>query len=208
MSSLFVIGMGPGNPDYILPVAFKTANKCDVLVGARRYLNLFDKPQGHLIELTGNLEPVLLSAETWYKQGKRVGFLVSGDPGIFSLLPLLKTRFPDNDIEVIPGISSVQYLFAKLKRSWHDCEVVSMHGRQDVDLLSKVRNTRLLAVLTDNSNTPSAIARSLVRAGLKDKRITVGSRLSWPGELIITGSPELISQVDFDGMCVVVIEDE
>ncbi|NSW82377.1 MAG: precorrin-6y C5,15-methyltransferase (decarboxylating) subunit CbiE [Syntrophothermus sp.] len=208
MSSLFVIGMGPGNPDYILPVAFKTANECDVLVGARRYLILFAKAKEYLIELTGNLEPVLTSVNSMYKEGKKVGFLVSGDPGIFSLLTLLKTRFPDNDIEVIPGISSVQYLFARLKRSWHDCEVVSLHGRQDVDLLSKVRNARLLAVLTDNSNTPSAIARSLLRAGLKDKRITVGSRLSWPEELIITGSPESISQSDFDGMCVVVIEDE
>lgn len=208
MSGMYVIGMGPGDPDYVLPVAVKTANQCDVLVGASRFLALFDKPRECLIELRGDLESVISSVDTLYRQGKRVGFLVSGDPGIFSLLTLLKSRFPDRDIEVIPGISSVQYLFARLKRPWHDCQVISVHGRQNVDLLSKIKDSKLVAVLADSTNSPSAIAESVLKAGLKNKRITVGSRLSGPDEAIVSGSAEFISQNNFDGMCVVVIEDE
>jgi len=208
MTRLWVIGMGPGNPDYVLPIAIRTANECDVLIGADRYLNLFDKPREQLIELRGNLEPVLFSVNTLCKQGKRVGFLVSGDPGIFSILSLLKSRFPNEDIKVVPGISSVQYLFARLKRPWHDCQVVTVHGRQDVDLLSKIKDAKLVAVLTDDVNTPSVIAQKMVKAGFKNKKITVGARLSWPDEVIVSGSAEFISKTDFDGMCVVVIEDE
>ena len=40
-NKLYIIGIGPGNTDYIYPAAYKKIQACDMLVGGRRNLNLF-----------------------------------------------------------------------------------------------------------------------------------------------------------------------
>ena len=54
---------------------------------------------------------------------------VSGDTGYYSLLPYLKEIFT-NPIEVVPGISSMTFAFARLNEVWHDADLMSFHGRQ------------------------------------------------------------------------------
>ena len=55
---------------------------------------------------------------------------MSGDTGFFSgtkkLLPLLEGC----DTAVLPGLSSLSYLCARLRTSYEDVRVVSLHGRQ------------------------------------------------------------------------------
>ena len=59
--------------------------------------------------------------------------LMSGDTGFYSgtkkLVSLLEEE-TDWEIEVIPGISSLQYFCAKIKVSWEDAKVLSLHGRE------------------------------------------------------------------------------
>ena len=55
--------------------------------------------------------------------------MVSGDPGYYSLLDALRRGFPQEAIQVIPGISSFQLAFARLALPWHEAELLSFHGR-------------------------------------------------------------------------------
>lgn len=207
MMRISVIGMGPGHPDYILPVALRTARQCDVLVGAPRFLELFVETNSEKIVLTGDLHTLVEQIKNRYI-GRQVGFLVSGDPGIHSLLNFLKTNWTTAEIEVIPGISSIQYLFGRIKQPWQDCSIISLHGRYDNDLLAKVRENRLIAILTDPKNTPAAIASYLIQNGVSNKKVYVGCSLSWPDERIFCGDLDYISRLDINQMCLVVIEND
>lgn len=200
-----VIGMGPGHPDYILPAALKATSQCQVLVGAPRFLALWAGTDCEKIELTGDPNALVEQIKNEY-QDSRVGFLVSGDPGIYSLLSILKRNFTSAEIEVIPGISSIQYLFARIKHPWQNCSIISLHGRCDNDFLVKVQANQVVAILTDSQNTPAAIARYLIKNGVSQKKVYVGCCLSWPNERIIYGDLDYVSGLDIDEICLVVIE--
>ena len=43
----------------------------------------------------------------------------------------LAEALTDCEVEVLPGISSLQYFCAKLQRPWEQVRVVSLHGREE-----------------------------------------------------------------------------
>ena len=207
--SIWVIGMGPGDPAYLLPVAREKACQCEVLVGACRWLQLLDQLEPSTsrikIELTGDLDKIIEMVKDCYSHC-RIGFLVSGDPGVYSLLGRLRLHFAEEELGVIPGISSVQYLVSRLKRPWHDCCIISRHGRNNDDLLEAVRRQPVV-VLTDERCSPDEIARFLIKKGVMNKKVYVGSWLSWPQEQVVAGSLEYIGSLQFKEMSVMLIED-
>ena len=126
---IFVVGIGPGHPDYVLPAVRKRIEQAEVLVGGRRALTDFAGPQQQTMVIAGDIASVL----DYIRQSVRdkdVVVMVSGDPGYYSLLDALRRAFPVEQLQVIPGISSVQFAFARLALPWHDARLLSMHGRR------------------------------------------------------------------------------
>ncbi len=206
MNKLYVIGMGPGSPDYILPIAYKRVEACKLLIGGMRNLESFPDFQGKKVSLGSDLKAVI---ETIKKSLPhfQVGVVVSGDTGFYSLLNYLRGHFKDYELEVIPGISSFQYLFAKIKRPWHQSLLLSVHGRE-VDYLSRVKSGQGVTLLTDHRQSPEQIARVLLQADLKTVEMIVGESLSYEEERIVRGTPEeIIKQAPYN-MSVVVIMNE
>lgn len=115
--------------------------------------------------------------------------LCSGDIGFFSLsrttAAALRRAFPEVEFEFLPGISTVQYLAAKLGRRWQDCTLLSAHGR-DCDVLGRVLKRSQVFLLTGGDETPMTIIDKLISVGLGEVEVTVGQRLSYPDELIVT----------------------
>lgn len=183
MSKIFVLGLGPGNPDYILPVVLQKAAACQVLVGGKRQLDIFRPHDKEEIILSAALEKTIERIKAIY-QNRRVGVLVSGDPGYYSLLGVLLKHFRREDLEVFPGISSVQYLFAKAALPWQEALLVSLHGRRNEDLLRLVKENNTAAFLTDPYFPVGEIASFLIGQGIQGKRALVGEDLSYPHERI------------------------
>ncbi|WP_422445157.1 precorrin-6y C5,15-methyltransferase (decarboxylating) subunit CbiE [Thermoanaerobacterium sp. DL9XJH110] len=173
-----VVGMGPGAPEYITPAALQRIGKADVLVGGKRHLELF----------TGlDCEKKVLGAGTDFKEilnrKGNVVVLASGEPGLYGILDLVLRCVEREKVEVIPGISSVQYFLAKLKIPMKDLAVVSLHGRKQ-DLLSKMKEHATVVVLTDERHTPGYIAGILKQNGILNRTIYVGQNLSYEDETI------------------------
>ena len=62
MNEIIVAGIGPGHPDYILPAAARAIHEAKVLVGGRRALAQFARPQGEgqlTMAVTGNIDSVM-----------------------------------------------------------------------------------------------------------------------------------------------------
>lgn len=176
---LHVIGIGPGSPEWLPPAISELVLTCNVLIGGNRALNLFPDFQGEKYCLTGDLESGMAVLKKASPEKNRVGVLVSGDPGFFSLLPRLKKVFPERLISVHPGISSLQLVFARAGLPWQEAAFVSVHGRE-LSLLPRVIR-RPTAVLTGGENTPQRVARYYLKQGL-NPRIAVGNALTYPEE--------------------------
>lgn len=207
MKRLRVIGVGPGAGEYILPLAKEKANECDLLFGSERALAHFSGHHQRRMEFCQPLATYLplLQAEPT----KQKGVVVAGDPGFYSLLRFLREHFPPESLEVIPGISSVQYLFAKIARPWQNFHLTSFHGREMTDVATLIAQYPGLALLTDGTNSPSFICQTLYNAGYGHCQVVVGEMLSYPDERITMGTVREIAmqQREFQ-MAVVIIYDQ
>ncbi len=206
MNKINVLGMGPGHKDYILPITLRLIEKSDVLIGGRRILKDFEETNKEMVYINKDLLSIIEYIKE-NKDKKRIALLLSGDTGFYSMLEFIKKHFHDESLNVIPGISSYQYLISKLKKTWHNSFVGSVHGRE-LDIVETVKNNSTVILLTDNKYSPSNIAKLLINEGLNDRTIYVGENLSYENERIIKGSPKDIVELEKKGMSVVVIEHE
>ncbi|MDD2211394.1 MAG: precorrin-6y C5,15-methyltransferase (decarboxylating) subunit CbiE [Desulfitobacteriaceae bacterium] len=187
---LFVLGVGPGGPDYVLPIVRQRVVECDVLVGGKRNLAIFQAENKRKIVIGADVQAViaelreLVSPQTDKKTDCQAGILVTGDPGFYSFLGTLLRYFRRDELDVYPGISSLQYLFAKGVLTWQDGYLTSLHGKGPENLPPLVREHAKLALLTDGNLPPGEIARLLLQYGVKGKRALVGESLSYPEERI------------------------
>lgn len=207
MNKLWVLGMGPGSLDYVLPVTKRKVQECEILVGGKRQLELFRRMDKKEIILQGDLRGAIEKIKGDY-QRHQVGVLVSGDPGFYSFLNTLLSSFPREDLEVYPGISSLQYLFAKGVIPWQDAYLASLHGRNIEDLVEIVMQNQKVALLTEPAKSPSPIAQRLMESGVTKKRVLVGENLSYPDERIRDLPLEEWPGQETANLCVMVIYDE
>ena len=177
---LQVIGIGPGRPEWLPPAITELVKHCDVLVGGSRALELFPDFSGSQYCLSGGLTPSLTVIKDALLDEKVVGVLVSGDPGFFSFLPMLRREFPEEKIDVYPGISSLQFAFARAGLAWQDATFVSVHGRK-LSVLPRIIR-RPTAVLTGGENTPQQIAQFYLELGA-NPLISIGNALGYPEEV-------------------------
>lgn len=109
--------------------------------------------------------------------------IVSGDTGFYSLLSFMRKNYSREELNVIPGISSYQYLFSRIREAWQDYRLLSVHGRE-TEYIEIFAGEKGIVLLTDGINTPYAIAKNIYNAGYRDVEIVVGERLSYPDEKI------------------------
>lgn len=204
MQKIVIAGIGPGAAEYITPAALNAASGADVLVGGRRNLEAFRDLKKEVFIYSARQEE-LLAFVNEARKTKKVCILVSGDPGFYSLLDFFLKRVREEELEVIPGISSFQYMFARLKKPWKDYALASLHGRK-TDLKKKLLESGGLFLLTDRTNNPAKIAAYLLENGLSETTISVGENLSYPDERLVRGCPAEIVNMSFSDLCVVVIE--
>ncbi|HLN88562.1 MAG TPA: precorrin-6y C5,15-methyltransferase (decarboxylating) subunit CbiE, partial [Candidatus Binatia bacterium] len=131
MAKLNIVGVGPGSADYVTPAARKIVQKTQLVIGAKRSLNLFPADiKGESVVLTAkNLNSILKQAANSIKSGKNVTLLSTGDPGFSGLLHtvLESGLFSISEINVVPGVSSIQACAARLNISWDNTRLFTFH---------------------------------------------------------------------------------
>jgi precorrin-6Y C5,15-methyltransferase (decarboxylating) len=141
--------------------ALEAINNAQVLIGHQRHLDIFADFAGEKRPL-GDLSIML---DFLKKSDQRVVVLGSGDPNFFGVARFLLRNLPKERIEIFPNVTSVQYAFARIKEPWDDAIFVSVHGRGMKAAVDRIVASEKAAVLTDDINTPAAIARELISRG-------------------------------------------
>lgn len=183
MNKICVVGLGPGNLDFLTGAGRKAIETCEVVIGGSRQLEELDELISKDCEkyILGKLSEVVDFIRS--REGKDITVVVSGDTGFYSLLPFLKRNFRDEELKVISGISSYQYLFSRIGECWQNYTLASVHGR-DFDYIEGLKNGTGVVLLTDEKNTPYNIAKNIYQSGIEDIEIVIGERLSYPDEKI------------------------
>lgn len=200
-----VVGIGPGSPDYLLPVAARAIAAAQVVVGSKRAIAAFAPESARTYSIDRDIKGVLNTIRTQLLTDD-VAVLVSGDPGFYSLLAALRREFGTEYLQVIPGISSVQLAFARVAELWQDAELISMHGRTAEAAELRYLPGKKLGILTDPQHNPRHIAQVLLAFGWPSQTpVWLCANLSYENEQIVSVSlAEAVNTPGFDHSVMVV----
>ncbi len=207
---IYIVGIGPGSSEYLTKKALDTVKMSDFTVGSTRAIDLFDDVQN---KIAFNVKDLLDKLEEGVKlaaDGNTVSILSTGDPGFSGVLNTVlrlsdENNFSRQDIEVIPGISSLQLAAARCHIQWDNANVMTFHGRENIEeILPVINNGKVTIALP--SRKVRDMAQFLLDNGVEaDRRVTVCERLSYPDEKIVTTSLNNIASSEFTYMCIIVI---
>jgi cobalt-precorrin-7 (C5)-methyltransferase len=193
-----LVGMGPGSFKHITVEAIERIKAADKVIAFGRIAKTALAVRTD-IQVVSRVEDVIGMLEA----GADTAVLASGDPCFYGILDFLQKRGVNID-EVVPGLSSIQYMMAKLKKSWQDAALLSLHGRK-VDIQS-IKERKTVVILTDSKHTPNYISCCLKDHGMKG-RMFVGFNLSYEDELI--EEKRIGEEIeDISTLALVVIENE
>ncbi|WP_306535724.1 precorrin-6y C5,15-methyltransferase (decarboxylating) subunit CbiE [Geobacter sp.] len=175
---IYLVGAGIEGWEGFGAKALEVIGKAEVLIGHKRHLDIFPDFTGKKQEL-GDLSILL---EQLKGTDKRTVVLGSGDPNFFGIARFLLRNLPKERIEIFPNVTSVQYAFAQIKEPWDDAIFVSVHGRGLKGAVDRIVAAEKVAVLTDKTNSPAAIARELIARGAEGYEAWLCENLGLPGE--------------------------
>lgn len=195
---LTVAGIGPGNTKYLTAQVVEAINSAECIVAFGRAGESIKALRSDYIKVK-NVDEVY----RYSLMKENVLILASGDPCFYGILEYLKNKDILVD-EVLPGLSSFQYMMGKLKKSWHNSRFLSLHGRDES--LEVAFSSPMTIILTDSINTPRIISKKLHELGLRGS-MYIGYNLSYKDECILKiNIGEEIE--DISSLAVVVVENE
>ena len=213
-----IAGIGMGTRATLTAGVEEAIAGADLLVGAGRMLQLaldtldeHHPPCAHPATLEEVKPSAIVEGLRGFSGGEGNGtfhvcVLCSGDVGFFSLARPLADAIRDGiseaEVTLLPGITTVQYLAARLGRTWQTCALASAHGRE-CDVVGLVISHEQVFLLTGGDETPATIVDTLLGAGLGDVEVTVAERLSYDDERITTASAAELSGRAFDSLSAV-----
>ncbi|MGJ3244781.1 MAG: precorrin-6y C5,15-methyltransferase (decarboxylating) subunit CbiE [Elainellaceae cyanobacterium] len=165
---IHVVGIGLDGAAGLSQDVYQSVEQANLLIGSDRHLQYFpNHPAERLIlnDFQHTIQTIRkhLSGHSNAVDDPRVVILASGDPLFFGIGRLLVAEFPPEYLTFHPHVSSVQLAFSRIKVPWQDAQIVSAHGRSLEPLIPPLqRGVDKIAVLTDFTNTPSAIARLIL----------------------------------------------
>lgn len=215
MKKIYLVGIGMGNSETLTAQARLTIEQSDLLIGAERMVDSIPQAKGakyYAVDPVKIMEYILENPEY-----RSISVIFSGDVGFYSgakkLNQLLAEQkdngspWSDYQVEFIPGISSLQYFCAKLRLSWEDVRIVSLHGREG-NIMGAVLNHAKTFFLTGGDYSVQSVCQVLVENNLGEALVHVGEKLSYPDERVVTSTAESLAKEEFHSLSVMMVENK
>lgn len=209
-NKIYIIGIGPGSSEYLTKKAVDTVKTSDYTVGSTRAIDLFDDVNNKIAFNVKDLLDKLEKGVDLAIEGNTVSILSTGDPGFSGVLNTVlrianEKNFPEEKIEVIPGISSLQLAAARNHIQWDNANVMTFHGRENIEDILKVINNGKTTIALPSKKVRD-MAQFLLDNGVDEHReVVVCERLSYDDEKIVRSTLKDIANSEFTYMCIIVI---
>lgn len=158
----------------------------------------------------GKIKDTLGQIDKILSGGHDVVMAVSGDPLMYSLYrTICNDPISTNwDIDIIPGVGSLQMLGAAFGETMEDAFIISVHGR------TKTAGSIALAVtehpkvffLCSKEQGPAWLSQIMLDYQLDGVTVCAGANLSYEEEILVSGSPAEMVQKEFPSLCVAMIK--
>ncbi len=208
---LYLIGMGMGGGRQLTLESAEALRQCEAVFGAPRMLQAVkDWTRGkHLVSIY-----CAEGIKAWLKhhpQVEKAAVVYSGDTGFYSgcrrMLDELKEDESEFQVQVLPGISSMSCLCARLGRSWENLYPASLHGK-DCDLEGILQKHGQVFLLLGEKDGLGKLCRRLAASGMGGVQVAAGIRMGYPDEEIFIGTGEQFTGWQGDGLAAVILERE
>ena len=206
-------GIGMGSKDSLTGEVQHAIETADILLGAERMIagysaRIEKQPYYMTAQILPYLEKIQESEALAQRETLRVTVLFSGDTGFYSGCRKLYVALQDaiatgqlkGRVKILPGLSSVVSLAARVGESYEDAAVLSMHGKKLSHLPTIVESHEKVYLLTSGCEDIRKIGQMLTEAGLTDCEVITGYQMSYPEEEIRSLTPEQCDQVMEEGL--------
>lgn len=187
---IILSGIGMGNTDGITREAYHAFEEAEVIFGAERML---ENLPGKGIKVPYYRADDIISYLIEHPQYTKVAAAFSGDSGFYSGAQSMKKALEEanekgilkSETTILPGVSSVSALAARLGVSWNDAVLASIHGRR-ANVVNLVRKNTKVFLLLSGKNDFEMLVNKFREAGINHVKISAGYRLSYPDEKLFT----------------------
>lgn len=198
MSRVAVIGIG--HEDISLD-SKNLLDRADLVAGGWRHLETFGIETERSVVLKGDLSEAFSRIEA--SEGDVV-VLASGDPGFFGIVRALRERFGEEELLILPAVSTVSAAFARAGLPWDDALVVSAHGRDPRRAVNICRSHHKVAVFTSPDFGPAELARELKSS---NRTFLVAQKLGEADERVVRASAAEVAEREWKDPNVVLVWD-
>ena len=219
LGKLYGVGIGPGDPQYLTLRAVDVLRSVDIIftVISRNVSDSISKQVVDSLEPTAQMSMLVFSMSRdntereaqidanaekvmeAMKEGKSCAFATLGDPMTYStfayVLERVIKKYPEADVEIVPGVTSFATLAAKSKtvlvENRQMLRVVPSFKNNDVEKLEFPENST--TILLKTYRTRKALLERLKKeqANGKIREIIYGEELSMPTERIVRSLDEI-----------------
>jgi precorrin-6y C5,15-methyltransferase (decarboxylating) CbiE subunit len=192
LKKLFIVGVGPGSPKYLTDAAKEAIAKSHYIVGYKYTLStiegIIDKSRQQVFQVTMKTQEVIYQdIYAKMKDGECCTVPFTGDVNFSEseVVDRLLEIFGGYNVEVIPGISSIQVAAAKAHIPTDQAFIVTFHVTDDIEqkkqeMLQAVRQGRSVILLPrpwprnrSRHFMQSEIAKFLRKSGIDTTKLKV-----------------------------------
>lgn len=205
---IVLIGIEAGREDALSKEALQCFLNCDVMIGSEHMLvEIYEKNDlgeksflcsCDAMEIKQYLEEhselkkvvIVLEENSFYEDAKMFVDVIENDV-----------------IRIIPEISVASYFASRLKMTWDDMKITSIHGRQ-TGLIRTIATNYKTFFLSSGKEVMKMFGESLLLYGMKDVTVYIGEHISNEQESIIKVKPEELSNQEWESLCAVLVVNE
>jgi len=220
MGKVYAVGVGPGSPDYVTENVKKIILESDVVIGYKYTLNIISNfLQGkEVYEITMEDQEI-----TYQKISKELGDRIlvvpfTGDVNFSESEVVDRLIEIFGDVDIIPGISSIQVAASKSKVPLDKSKTITMHITTPIES----KKIELQKALVDGYNViliprpwpkdpekhfmPSEIAKYLKQNGFdtSEMKVHVFEALTTENEIVFEGMVDQLEGKEFSDLSVMV----
>lgn len=216
-----VVGLGPGDVDWMTPQSRHELAAATDLVGYGPYLGRVPLRAGQIRHPSDNTdEPARarLACEL-AERGRAVAVVSSGDPGVFAMATAVleeAKQWPDVAVRVIPAMTAAQAVASRVGAPLgHDYAVISLSDRlKPWDLIAARLSAAATADLVLAIYNPASKSRTWQVAAMRDlllehrdpgTPVVIGRDVSGPDESVTVVRLSDLDQADVDMRCLLII---
>ena len=220
MGKVYAVGVGPGSPDYITENVKKIILESDVVIGYKYTLNIISNflQKKEVYEITMEDQEI-----TYQKISKELGDRIlvvpfTGDVNFSESEVVDRLIEIFGDVDIIPGISSIQVAASKSKVPLDKSKTITMHITTPIES----KKIELQKALVDGYNViliprpwpkdpekhfmPSEIAKYLKQNGFDtcEMKVSVFEALTTENETVFEGMVDQLEGKEFSDLSVMV----